>query len=114
MMARIFIIFILFISASFSVFAGKTDCDEVQINAQQEQDRIPFDESNYKVTSKSRLYFYSAPNEKCKLNDLFIVKGDLVNAYSVYGDFISIMYFQKNGNSINGWVKLNGVAPVSK
>ncbi len=62
------------------------------------------------VVSPQRVYFHSAPNDACKIKDLFIVKNDHVTAYTVYNDgkqdWVSVMYFsQRLGDTVQGWAK---------
>lgn len=73
--------------------------------------RISSVESGYKVGS-GRAYFYTAPNERCKKKNLFVVKNDLVNAYLSYDKFSSIIYFKSNGESVSGWVHTDSITPT--
>lgn len=59
----------------------------------------------YRVTGPKKLYIYYAPNLKCRPKTMdFIINGDEVQAYTEYKDFFSIMYFKKDGTTIEGWV----------
>lgn len=59
----------------------------------------------YSVTGTGKLYIHYAPDIECKSRAAgFIVNGDKVQAYTEYKDFFSIMYFKKNGTTIEGWV----------
>lgn len=107
-MIKKYIIFLLLILPEVS-YSQQSICDQVQIRAQQNQDNIDYSKSRYKVISKNRLYFYFAPDDGCKDIKTFIIDGDYVDAYSIYGNFTSVMYFKKNGDSISGWVKSNGI-----
>lgn len=102
-----FICILLFFLPLFS-FADSW-CDDVIKKAQEQQDRISPSESGYKVSSNDRLYFYSAPDEKCKLKKTFIIKGDLVDAYSIYNGFVYVIYFTNANEDVVGWVKLKGL-----
>lgn len=58
----------------------------------------------FTVIGEGRLYFYSAPNDKCKIsNNLFIIPKDTVVVYSEYNNFYYVMYIGKN-NTVEGWV----------
>jgi len=59
----------------------------------------------YSVTGTGKLYIHHAPSIECKPKTAdFIINGDKVQAYTEYNDFFSIMYFKKNGTTIEGWV----------
>lgn len=87
-------------------------CDDLNESHQSEQKIIPSDKSGYKVIEDNRLYFFNAPNEKCKMKDVFIIKNDLVDAYRIDGDFMFVMYFTKNNKTVEGWVKSRGLIPT--
>lgn len=92
--------FLLFISVS----NASDFCSEIQKKADTEQAYIDHSTSDYKVISKGRLYFYSAPHKKCKNSKLFLVSGDHVIGYSIYNNFLSAAYFKSNGDSVDGWL----------
>lgn len=58
------------------------------------------------VTSKGRLYLHSAPNEKCRSKNLFVVNNDHVISYTEYDGWKFVMYLnEKTGVDSSGWVK---------
>jgi len=87
-------------------------CVEINSSAEQYQTLNPTNESGYVVIDNSRVYFYSAPDERCKIKGLFIVHGDLVNSYADYQGFSSVMYFKKNGDIVSGWIHSNSIKPT--
>lgn len=86
-------------------------CGELNNIATKNGEQISSESSGYKV-SAGRSYFYTAPNEKCKNKDLFIVKNNMVNAYLNYNKFSSVIYFKKNGESVSGWVHTDSITPT--
>ena len=56
-----------------------------------------------------RTYFHSAPSKECLIKNLFIIPKDSVIAYQDYKNegqtWMYVMYIQKDGNTIEGWVK---------
>ncbi|WP_223565570.1 hypothetical protein [Pantoea sp. OVA07A] len=81
---------------------------------------VSFDNTDnvYKVGGEGRLYFYSAPNEKCLEKEVFVVPGNQLYAYVEYGKYYSVMYVTNDGNQVDGWVKKDrlvethtGIAP---
>jgi hypothetical protein len=60
--------------------------------------------SGRKVIGKGRLYFYSAPDTKCRIKNTFIIPNDRVEAYGEYGDFTEVIYWGAKGDGVEGWV----------
>ncbi|WP_435953139.1 hypothetical protein [Dryocola sp. BD626] len=58
-----------------------------------------------KSTVQNKSFFYSAPSEKHKLPDLFLIKGDDFNTYLKSNDFTFGTYTKKNGSVVIGWLK---------
>lgn len=55
--------------------------------------------------AKERAYFYSAPNEKCKIDDLFLIPKDKLNLLQNRGAFSFVAYRRQNGELIKLWMK---------
>jgi len=81
---------------------------------------VNFDNTDnvYKVGGKGRLYFYSAPDEKCIKKEVFVVPGNVLYAYVEYKNYYSVMYVANDGNQVDGWVQKDrlvethtGIAP---
>ncbi|EMO5717048.1 hypothetical protein RVW00_002023 [Enterobacter bugandensis] len=92
--------------------APNSKCSGANRIAAAMQKKIPSDNSGYVIHNAGRTYFYSAPDESCKIKDLFLVQGDLVNAYADYNGFSSIMYFTKNGDPVSGWIHSDTLKPT--
>lgn len=87
-------------------------CSNANKIAATKQGKIPTDNSGYVIKNAGRTYFYSAPDESCKIKDLFIVQGDLVNVHAEYNEFSSITYFKKNDAPISGWIHSDTLKPT--
>lgn len=106
----------LFVSAH-AVASGAVDCSEAASNkAEQEgvEYYLPDTQSSgelhrpmMRVIGNGRLQFYSSPNLSCKMPGVFIIPGDSVTAYTEYGDFVSVMYVTRSGDTVEGWVLVN-------
>lgn len=83
-------------------------CGELDYAATTRGGRISSGNSGYRVNT-SRTYFYTAPDEKCKNNKLFIVRNDLINSYINYKGFSYVVFFKKNGESVSGWVHSDSI-----
>lgn len=106
-MKTLFLLF--FLVCSFSSWG---ECHDINSRAEIYQNVISTSESGYVVSDNARVYFYSAPDERCKIKDLFIIHGDLVDVYSEYKGFLSVIFFKKNGETVDGWVHSSSIKPT--
>lgn len=104
MIKIMFFIFLYFFG--FCSFASDF-CSELSKRAEKEQVYVDHSMNLFRVSSKARLYFNSAPSDQCKLNDLFLVSGDVVSGYTMLNGYLFASYFKKNGDSVDGWLKLS-------
>ncbi|MEA9390197.1 hypothetical protein SJI19_06480 [Acerihabitans sp. TG2] len=109
-MTRLLLLFILFF-LSISLYA-KEECDEINAKSESSQSYVDGEQSGYIVSGSGRLYFYDAPDEKCINKKIFLIKGDLVNVYAEFNGFSSVMYFKKNGETVEGWLKSQILLPT--
>lgn len=65
------------------------------------------------VNTQNRLYFYSAPEEDCKIKDLFVVNSDHLLAYHESQNFTYVSYLSDKNKITSGWVHSNGVSTVA-
>ncbi|HEM8137525.1 TPA: hypothetical protein U2M34_000375 [Providencia rettgeri] len=105
-------ILLTLIFVSFNNLADENICQKSKLISEQEGAIINSFKSGYKVIGNGRAHFYYSPNVNCKEKNLFLIKDDLVNASIVYDDFTSIMYLNKNGQVIDGWIKSNRLTPT--
>lgn len=54
---------------------------------------------------QNKSFFYSAPSEKYKVPDLFLIKGDDFNSYLKSNDYTFGTYTRRNGSVVSGWLK---------
>ncbi|TBN93440.1 hypothetical protein EYZ49_23365 [Salmonella enterica subsp. salamae serovar 13,22:z:-] len=106
------VLIILLFSLTPLISHAEDFCSSVSDKADTERTIIPSSDSGYKVLGEGRAFFYSAPNEKCKIKSLFLIPGDLVNALADYNNYTYIMYFTKDGKGVEGWVKSNRLTPT--
>lgn len=96
------------------ILSQKTPC--IETNNQISTKIATFSEplQKYVVTGKGRLYFYSAPDNNCKVgNNLFIIHNDIVTVNSEYKNFYHVIYTGKNG-TVKGWVDSARLSPFQK
>lgn len=89
--------------------AGFADeyCENVSEQAKLKPIVIPSYQSGRVVIGSGRLQFYSAPDAKCKIKGVFVVPGDSLDASAEYGNYASVIYYDKSDKSVFGWVEKN-------
>ncbi|VWC88307.1 hypothetical protein [Burkholderia lata] len=88
------------------------DCDALNRRAQAQGDYVTGSDAGRVVTGKGRLPFYSAPDDACRIDGLFIVEHDHVDARTDYGRFTSVVYLSPRTRSLaEGWVPTARLKP---
>ncbi|WP_249744608.1 hypothetical protein [Burkholderia pyrrocinia] len=91
---------------------GAVDCDALNRRAQAQGDYATGSNAGRVVTGKGRLPFFSAPDDACRIDGLFIVEHDHVDARTGYGRFTSVVYLNPRTNGIaEGWVQTTRLKP---
>lgn len=84
---------------------GAVDCDALNRLAQARGDRVPGSDAGRVVTGKGRLPFFVAPDDACRIDGLFIVEHDHVDARTEYGRFTAVTYLNPRTHGMaDGWV----------
>ncbi len=63
-------------------------CSELSKTSEKEQAYVDHSMNVFKVVSKTRLYFNSAPNEQCKISNLFLVNGNVFSGYTTLNGYL--------------------------
>ncbi|MGL5954655.1 MAG: hypothetical protein ACRCZ3_16270 [Providencia rustigianii] len=92
-MKRICFLFFLFFS-----FKSMADCGHIISNSSYSQYVKEF-------KSLKKTNFYVSPVVNAKLNNLFIIKGDLFTSYLTNDEFVYGNYENSNGVIFSGWIK---------
>ncbi|WP_260435030.1 hypothetical protein [Burkholderia sp. Bp8992] len=91
---------------------GAVDCDALNRRAQGQGDDVMGSDAGRVVTGKGRLPFFSAPDDACRIDGLFIVEHDHVDARTEYGRFTSVVYLNPHTRGIaEGWVSTARLKP---
>ena len=98
------LMFCFIFSFSLGATSASDFCDTIKKTAEIKQAYLAHNKNNFIIVSKGRLYFKSAPSERCALKNLFLIPGDQVIGYTEYNGFISAAYFKQNGDSVDGWL----------
>lgn len=103
---------------SLGAIAGP-DCKAFENFSDIRGSRVLGDVSEHVVIGTGRLYFHSSPYPNCRLRDVFILPGEVVNAYVEFAGYTAVMYLnKKTGDDAVGWVETTrlratgrGIAP---
>jgi hypothetical protein len=73
--------------------------------AEWEKVAIPGHISDRTVAGVGRLYFHVAPDDRCRLKNVFVVPNDRLEVYAQYGEFTEVIYWNPvSGAGTAGWV----------
>lgn len=86
---------------------ASSQCEDLDHNSYRGQFNINPANSGYEVFGVGRLYFYSAPDERCIIKNIYMVRGDQVDAYAEYNNYLFVIYFTKIGHEVSGWLHKN-------
>jgi len=88
------------------------DCDALNRRAQAQGDYVMGSDAGRVVIGNGRLPFLSAPDDACRIDGLFIVEHDHVDARTEYGRFTSVVYLNSRTRGIaEGWVRTARLKP---
>lgn len=106
------IFLVLLCSFTTASFGDESDCSKLAA-------RAGGPENNYRppleaaVIGKGRLYFYSAPSERCRMK-VFVVPSDVLTVYKSFDGWANVMYIAKNGDDFMGWVLENRIKEIGQ
>jgi len=90
------------------VSVGSEYCNNLNLGSFKKESRIYPEGMVYVVRNRGRTYFYSGPDGSCRKSQ-FIVRGDKVQVYTQYNEFISVAYLKRNGEVEAGWILRGGL-----
>lgn len=104
-LAKILLFVMMVIPASLAQAEPVDVCVTVFAQAESNQTLVPGQLSARGVTGTGRLYFHSAPDQRCLLKDLFVISGNRLEAYAEHGEFTQVIYWNAvTGAGTAGWV----------
>ncbi|MCE9639152.1 MAG: hypothetical protein K8S22_03200 [Betaproteobacteria bacterium] len=100
---------LLLVCLAFLALAARAEstdaCLSVFERAVQQQTLISSYVAGRGVVGTGRAYFHTAPDKRCQLNNVFVIPGDRLEAFTEYGEFISVIYWNaRTGAGTAGWV----------
>lgn len=107
-----FLVF-LFCCANQVCLADDSSCTKLAVEAEASgiSYHPPFEA---KVIGNGKIGIYSSPNAECKINGVFVVKGNYLTVYKSYKGWINVMYVAKNGEDFIGWLPESKVKIVGQ
>lgn len=108
---------ILFLSifAATHASASSIVCQALHQTAKQftvnGQSDIP--DTAFAVANQKRVSFYSAPDERCKTEGVFVIAGDVLRAYKRFGEYTYISFTTAKGENVPGWVNTSAISDYS-
>lgn len=97
-------IFIISIYLYSSIAFANDECENYGRKSEASQTYINPDNNYFEVASTKRLYFFSSPNKAFKINDLFLVPGDIITGHTEYNGYVSASYAKNDSWSVTGWL----------
>mgnify|MGYP004710401201 CR=1 FL=1 len=113
-MAGMLILFLSIFAATYAS-ASSTMCQALYQTAKQftvnGQSDIP--DTALAVANQKRVWLYSAPDERCKTEGLFVIADDVLRAYKRFGEYTYISFTTVKGKNIPGWVNTSAISDYS-
>ena len=91
-----------------------TNCVQLAASATRAATRIAEVASNRQVSGPGRLQFHAAPDEQCRMQGVFILPGEPVEADRETAGFTLVWYRNpRTGGDANGWVRTSRLQQIS-
>lgn len=88
-----------------------TRCEAAQTTAASRWAPVAAAQAVRSVSGTGRLHFHTAPLDECRLQDLFVIPGDMLTVLHTYADFADVAYRNpRTGREAGGWVRLDRLA----
>ncbi|WP_232451705.1 hypothetical protein [Burkholderia ubonensis] len=90
----------------------RVNCEALNRRAEQAGVYIQGSDAGRIVTGRGRLQFYSAPDAACRIDGLFVIANDTVEAHTEYGRYTWVEYLNaKTPGPVRGWVRTDRLKP---
>ncbi len=100
------VLFLVLTAVTVSAQAnGNAWCADAFETAQQEKSTTAATPALRVVNAGGRVYFHSAPDERCRLKGVFVVPNDRLEVFADHGAFTEVIYWHPvTGTGTAGWV----------
>lgn len=99
-------------AAAAATLDADADCIQLALDALDKGKPVPASSAGRQVVGSGRLQFHTAPNAACRMQGVFILPGEPVEADRDMAGFTAVWYRNpRTGGEANGWVRSNRLAP---
>ncbi|MDH4391017.1 MAG: photosynthetic reaction center cytochrome PufC [Aquabacterium sp.] len=104
---------------SAPVVVADADCMQLSLAALEKGTPVPPGNAGLRVVGSGRLQFHAAPDASCRMQGVFILPGEPVEADRALAGYTAVWYRNpRTGGEATGWVRSNrlaaGAAPVTQ
>jgi len=106
-------------TAATATLVADADCIQLSLTALEKGTLVPPGSSGLQVVGSGRLQFHAAPDANCRMQGVFILPGEPVEADRELAGYTAVWYRNpRTGGEATGWVRSNrlaaGAAPVTQ
>jgi hypothetical protein len=106
-------------TAATATLVADADCIQLSLTALEKGAVVPPSNSGQQVVGSGRLQFHAAPDANCRMQGVFILPGEPVEADREMAGYTAVWYRNpRTGGEATGWVRSNrlaaGAAPVTQ
>jgi photosynthetic reaction center cytochrome c subunit len=107
------------VTAATATLVADADCIQLALVALEKGKPVPAARSGQEVIGSGRLQFHAAPDANCRMQGVFILPGEPVEADRELAGFTAVWYRNpRTGGEATGWVRSSrlaaGAAPVTQ
>lgn len=106
-------------TAATATLVADADCIQLALTALEKGKPVPASNSGLRVVGGGRLQFHAAPDANCRMQGVFILPGEPVEADREVAGYTAVWYRNpRTGGEATGWVRSSrlaaGAAPVTQ
>ena len=99
-------------TAAAATLGSDADCIQLALNALEKGKPVPASASGREVVGAGRLQFHAAPDAACRMQGVFILPGEPVEADREQAGYTAVWYRNpRTGADATGWVRSNRLGP---
>lgn len=112
-LVKLAVIAALAAQGSFAFAQGNDVCVEAFAAAHEAKVVVTEQRPNRVVSGPGRLYFHTAPDERCRLKTVFVVPNDRLEVFADHGGYTEVIYWNSaTGAGTAGWVHSARLAEI--
>jgi hypothetical protein len=99
-------------TAAAATLGSDADCIQLALDALEKGKPVPASASGREVVGSGRLQFHAAPDAACRMQGVFILPGEPVEADREQAGYTAVWYRNpRTGADATGWVRSNRLGP---